>query len=397
MYKLSSTITFAEKNIRMGFLKELLAFKKWVKSIQPQHKFDRALAPAPPDYSKLEYWAAHPGKEDLSHFKPEGVGADDLPLEADVFFLHPTTYFRPNNWNYDFKHNQATEMVDLSIIPMQSSVFNGCCRIFAPRYRQATFHSFLKGNDNSRKALELAYEDVLDAFKYYLEYENNGRPFFIGSHSQGTCHSIRLLEEFVDGHECFSRMVAAYCIGFQFPIEKFEKGRFKNIRMATSAIDTGCVIAYDTFLDSGKPPHLLDKVEIYYPDKKKWIRRAHKKPVGVNPVSWNTKDEKVNAEQHLGCAILVHEDPKKINLKNFGTDELVGLNPIGLKAPEMEDMTTQLRKDGFLYVSKPKNPLLRRMVLPGGNLHNYDYNLFYMNLRENIKERYLAYKKNQAL
>jgi len=346
-----------------------------------------------PDFSQLKYWAAHPEVKSKATLKPDGVGEDDLPLDADVFYIHPTSFFSPQNWNYDFKHPQATELIEEAMLASQASAFNGCCRIFAPRYRQATFHVFLKNSSNGRKAMDLAYLDVLNAFKYYLENENNGRPFFIASHSQGTCHGMRLLEEYLDQNEAVSRLVASYNIGFQFPEEKFTSGQFKNIKISESATDTQCVIAYDTYLDTGKPAHFFDKAEIYYPNKKKWIKRAFKKPIGMNPVTWTRSTDKIDglSNGYLGGIILRHSNPSNINVKAFGTDEKMGMDAIGIKPPEMEELKIELRKDGFLYSTKPKNKLLRRMLLPGGNLHNYDYSLFYMNIRENVKDRFKAY------
>lgn len=379
----------------MGVLKDLLAFRKWVKKIEPKEKFDSSKVPVAPKYSDMKYWAAHPNIKSKVFFKPEGVGENDLPLDADAFFIHPTSYFGNQNWNYDFKHPQATELIEEAMMVSQASVFNGCCRIFAPRYRQATFHTFIKNTNNGRSAMDLAYSDILKAFQYYLEHENNGRPFFIASHSQGTCHGIRLIEEFVDKHECVNRLVASYNIGFQFPEEKFTSGQFQNIKISESPTDTQCVIAYDTYLETGKPAHFFDKAEIYYPNKKKWIKRAFKKPIGINPVTWTRSNEKINAiaNGYLGGIIIKHSDPSKINVKAFGSDEKMGMDSVGIKAPEMEQLTLEIRKDGFLYSSKPKNPLLRRMLLPGGNLHNYDYSLFYMNIRENIMERFKAFQK----
>jgi len=34
------------------------------------------------------------------------------------------------------------------------------------------------------------------------------------------------------------------------------------------------------------------------------------------------------------------------------------------------------------------------MIMPGGSLHMSDYSLFYMNLRENIQQRWTAFQKN---
>ena len=40
--------------------------------------------------------------------------------------------------------------------------------------------------DEQDRRLALAYQDVSDAFKYYLENENNGRPIILAGFSQGS-------------------------------------------------------------------------------------------------------------------------------------------------------------------------------------------------------------------
>ena len=50
----------------------------------------------------------------------------------------------------------------------------------------------------SEKAFEIAYTDIKAAFQYYLSRYNNKQPIIIASHSQGTKHAARLLQEFFD-------------------------------------------------------------------------------------------------------------------------------------------------------------------------------------------------------
>ena len=64
-------------------------------------------------------------------------------------------------------------------------MFNRECRIFAPRYRQTQFVGFVMDPKECRGAFELSYSDVKRAFEYYIVHYNDGRPFFLASHSQG--------------------------------------------------------------------------------------------------------------------------------------------------------------------------------------------------------------------
>src|ERR1041385_3869146 len=45
-----------------------------------------------PDYSDLNYWAAHPWKKDPSDSIPLPLRGEKRDSAVDVFFLHPTTH-----------------------------------------------------------------------------------------------------------------------------------------------------------------------------------------------------------------------------------------------------------------------------------------------------------------
>ncbi|HSU29417.1 MAG TPA: DUF3089 domain-containing protein, partial [Chitinophagaceae bacterium] len=156
----------------------------------------------PPDYKDLFYWAAHPGKKDMSDSIAPFLVSEKHEELADVFFLHPTTYtknMRNSMWNADLHDNSVNENTDERTILYQASVFNNCCRVFAPRYRQAHLKAYFSpASEASQMAFDLAYEDLKTAFQYYLDHDNNGRPIVIAAHSQGAMHAVRLLKEFFD-------------------------------------------------------------------------------------------------------------------------------------------------------------------------------------------------------
>ena len=93
-----------------------------------------------PDYSNLDYWAAHPDKWDPSDTVPKPLVTNPMEKVADVFFLHPTTLTgeRTNGvTNAQIDDSLLNYKTDYSPILYQASVFNERARIFAPRYRQA--------------------------------------------------------------------------------------------------------------------------------------------------------------------------------------------------------------------------------------------------------------------
>ncbi|MEM6963227.1 MAG: DUF3089 domain-containing protein [Bacteroidota bacterium] len=370
--------------------------KYWLdfaRQVRPTSDFNENKIPTPPNYSSFKSWAAHPDIEHKASFTPEGTEpASEDQLRADVFFIHPTTYFGNSNWNMPLGHEVATRIVDEVIMPGQTSVFNSCCRIFAPRYRQATFYSFLEGGKNGRKALELAYSDVARAFDYFIQNLNDGRPFFIASHSQGTVHATRLIEEKIDKTDLVDRMVAAYTIGFQFPKVKFEND-LKNIKPSQSPTDTQCVVAFDTYVESGGPLATLDRTEHFFSKKDgtwEWKKRANLPTFGVNPLTWTTDLETVDATKHLGGVRNVYTE-SYVEIKSLLDDEIAKIEAKHISAPFLNEVSARLGKDGILYISQPKSRIFRVMLLPNGNYHNYDYSLFYMNLRKNVQDRLEAF------
>ena len=77
---------------------------------------------------------------------------------------------------------------ELSVIRAQFARFGSQCRVYAPLYRQVTLtalRAFMAGRPTTADRL-LPYNDVLDAWNYYLEHDNNGRGVVLIGHSQGS-------------------------------------------------------------------------------------------------------------------------------------------------------------------------------------------------------------------
>ena len=60
---------------------------------------------------------------------------------ADVFFLHPTTYFWRGGWNAPVG-GFLTRLITAVTLDGQASAFEQAGRIFAPRFRQMTLSGF---------------------------------------------------------------------------------------------------------------------------------------------------------------------------------------------------------------------------------------------------------------
>lgn len=374
-------------------VQDINAWLAFSAKVKPTQAFNHNTIPTAPDYSKLDHWAAHPEKESNVFVSPQGLKpGKSSQLEADVFYVYPTMYFGNENWNASLDHPLVNELMDEVVLPAQASTFNSCCRIFAPRYRQATFYTFLSVKNKGRQAMDLAYEDVEKAFDYYLKHHNNGRPFFIASHSQGTVHAMRLLEQRVEGFHFAKQLVAAYLIGFRFPIQKIGTA-FKQLKASESPTDNNCIIAWDTYVEGGKPMHKMDFAEIWHENE--WKRRSNRKPLCVNPLSWNRSTELVTADKNLGAIYYELDAGVRLDWSAIVGKEALGIKLKQLSKPQLHQVAARCDEDGFLYISKPENRLFRMSLLPLGNYHNYDIALFYMNMRQNIQERLAAFLEEQ--
>lgn len=300
-----------------------------------------AVTPAP-DYSNTLAWAALPAmKDSADHIPTVGLTDGQLDAKADVFFIHPTSFFSRTAWNAAIDDQKVIDHTDEGSIYHQASVFNGSCRIYAPRYRQASYQTFFSGDSPGvAKAFDLAYKDVEAAFNYYLTHYRNGRPFIIASHSQGTRHAERLIREYIDGQDLADDMIAAYLVGL--PVYDTS---FVAIPVCASENQTGCFVSWRSFLEGHDPKYT-------YPDSDQIVV--------VNPLTWTTDTTLAEKNQHVG-----------------------GLGRNGKKIyPAI--VRTRIRED-ILWVSKPDIP--GKVFLVMRNYHRADYNLYWMDIRHNVAVR----------
>jgi hypothetical protein len=351
--------------LAFGFRRTLFVY-----AITPGFAFADSQTPAPPNYDLLDHWAALPDRADSADSVPVDSGAVDAQpvAEVDVFFIHPTTYYSGKGWNAAITDADINRRTQRGALRHQASAFNGCCRIYAPRYRQATLAAFLDVDGNGVPALELAYADILAAFDQYITHYNQGRPFILAGHSQGARHGIRLLAERIEGTPIAAQLVAAYLVGY--PIKLTPANRpFIHLQMCHTAVDTGCVINWNTFLDGGDTGNFRtpDALSLGLPEVQRTATGAR---VCINPLDWSSQG-KVAASAHSGALA-------------FSRDENTPLGPL------RKNLISARCDDGYLYISDPGEGF-QKLVFPGGNYHNYDYNLFYMNLRDNAIARSRAF------
>ncbi|MBT4739301.1 MAG: DUF3089 domain-containing protein [Rhodospirillaceae bacterium] len=358
-----------------SFFGFLLLVASWTDPVQaqfggvPKGTFDDYGRPAAPDYADRSSWAALPDQDDAADVYPVGTSIPEAQsmAQADVFYIHPTTYRGSENWNQDVAMEDVNIWTDISVVARQASAFNGCCKIYAPRYRQATIAALGAPDDSGMRAYAFAYEDVLRAWRHYAENWNNDRPFIIVSHSQGTFHARRLLEEELDGSPMADRMIAAYIIGIGLNEGLFGRS-LKTISLCTGATDSGCVISWNTFTREGDPAPGVGRLQAQYRDR---FGTSEGQEIACwNPISWTLGGGDVPATTNLGA--------------------LPGVAAPGALPALTEGFGAECR-DGSLYTDKPTSDAFELNMFAGGNLHMHDFDLFYENIRVNAVARTEAY------
>lgn len=307
--------------------------------------------PVGPDYSLVESWAALPWVVDKADTVPSIDFVDQQDsADFDVFFIHPTTFWeKDSRWNAPMDEAEVNSWTDKGPILHQSTVFNESCKVYAPRYRQAHLKSYFHLEEGGRQALGLAYVDIKASFEYYLEHYNHGRPFFIASHSQGTTMGIELIKEFIDSDEKLrQQFVAAYLVGM--PVKQKD---FLTIPPCIEEGDIQCFMSWMTFT-KGKHP---------------WFYEEHyRKNVITNPVSFSMDSIHYSAQADHGGILT-----SKFKLKY---DQTIAAKP----------------QDGLLWIEKPDVPVLKWFITTK-NWHKADYNLFWTDIRRNVKHKANVYQQ----
>ena len=90
----------------------------------PQGHYNDSAAGIGPDYSKPESWVARPDlPNNPATWLPDGVTSERGG--AAVFYIHPTTYLRRDQWNAPLLPGGETEFRTRLFVQSQASSFNG--------------------------------------------------------------------------------------------------------------------------------------------------------------------------------------------------------------------------------------------------------------------------------
>ena len=155
---------------------------------------------------------------------------------------------------------------------------------------------------------------------------------------------MKLIKELIEGTALEKKLIAAYVIGIP-PIKN------PNLRTppCTDSTQTACYLAWNTFTDEFRNQfNFLGRTDLQT----------------VNPLTWTNSETLAKSTLHKGAIV------KDIN------------------SVKSQALTAQI-KEGKLVVSSVAIDLPDRME----NLHVLDINLFYVDIRNNLRTRVKAYRK----
>lgn len=301
------------------------------------------------NYSSVDNWLVLPASTNLA---------------VDVFYLYPTTYAKQNENDPDICDIDNSLMRSSAFLAFnrQATAFDTVGNIYAPYYRQADAASCLSAaeEDKDRLLSGIPKSDVIAAFDYYIKNYNNGRPFILAGHSQGSNMLLYLLSDYMKEYpEVYVRMVAAYVIGYSVTEDYLAQN--PHLKFAEGAGDTGVIISYNTqaAVVDGTNPVVL------------------KGALVINPITWTRDGITAGTEENLGSimlklngSVVLDENGEFERVMNFADAT------VDSEAGALICSTVDVDTWGQAH-----------SVFPKGVFHNFDYPFYYYNIRENAAER----------
>lgn len=316
---------------------------------------ETSTAIVPTDYSQSAHWLNVP---------------TEITKEVDVFYLYPSAWAKVNADDPIVCDIDNPVMLQQSKLAYdrQATAFETSANIFAPYYRQddagSTLQMPVEEQQDIVKGIPLT--DATAAFEYYIEHYNNGRPFILASHSQGSNVMIYILQDYMKEHpDVYKRMVAAYVIGYSITDDYLAQN--PNLKFATGAGDTGVIISYNT-----QAPTIEGTDGVVLPT-------AHV----INPISWTTDQTVTPASDNLGSLQL-------------NSDGSVVKNPDGtpVKVMNFADAQVDIAKGVIICSTVDVNTYAPGSAMFGkGVFHSFDFPFYYFDIQANAELRAANYLK----
>jgi pimeloyl-ACP methyl ester carboxylesterase len=359
----------------------------------------------PNDYSKPETWLCWPGRDDAcavdntaTVIKADGsmsreTWKADPKAPIDCFYVYPTVSNDPGLFS-----DMTPNAEERRVVEQQLARFASKCRVYAPMYRQFTLTALrammapgAKPPAGPRPTTN--YDDVRDAWNYYLAHENKGRGVVLIGHSQGSGLLTELIAKEIDGKPVQKRLVSALLLGTSLPVRKGQDtGTFKSIPLCKSETQIGCALAYVSFRETSPPP----------PNSRFGVPREPdptSQAACVNPAALGGGRGQLHAYLSSGAMIAAESAKPPAWVKDGPPVTTSFVSVPGLLSAEC------VSKDGFDYLSvriaaDPSDPRtddiagdvkVGQMVLKDWGLHLIDVNLAMGNLIDLVGSQSKAY------
>lgn len=265
---------------------------------------------------------------------------------TDVFYITPTcTWSKKDDKGVVHYNMDVTDSAQRARTHSPSELARRALsqhsNFYCPYYAQVSMDTWMESDVALvEQRYKIAERDIKNAFEYYIKNLNNGRPFILAGHSQGGAMVLELLKDSMD-EDTYKNMVAAYVIGYPVTADDL-KGKY--ILPATSSGDTGVVVAYNSTatLDAASP--IFEGNELC-----------------VNPVSWSY--DTAPAISHIGDTVSLDTTHHTLIVKGADVDAY--------------------------YVPSAA------LIIPRGNLHIAEYDLYMKELGENTLNRINSFMKNE--
>jgi hypothetical protein len=299
-------------------------------------------APVATDYSQAAHWLSLPA----------------TVKAVDVFYLYPTAWQKVNNSDPDICDIDNPSMLKgaAAAFARQATAFETVGNIYAPYYRQAdaAYVLALPLAEHDAVIAGIPTLDAVAAFDYYIKHYNNGRPFILAAHSQGSNVLNNLLAGYMkENPEVYARMVAAYVVGYSVSDEYLAKN--PHLKFAEGPDDTGVIISYNT----QAPDVVAGTNPVVSPGG-----------LVINPITWTRDETLATTAEGLGSFM---PDP---------------VTKVFSQVPQYADAKID-KTNGVLICSTADENALYSLsgALGKGVYHSFDYPFYYYNLRENAANR----------
>lgn len=281
----------------------------------------------------------------------------------DVFYLLPTCVQAwtdesgKQRFNADPSRDEHRRAWLLSAM-LADTIFACNANLYLPYYRQATFGAL--DGPLSEKPIQIAENDAIEAFDYYLKHFNRGKRFILAGYSQGASLVKAILKHIDDN--TYNRLIAAYVIGYGVTATDTMRlcGHSQShIKLANDSASCGVTVNFNsvTYADAISP--LLCSGNIGC----------------INPVSWTTSSQPA-------VLLSAHSNPKADDTRfPYGT-------AVVPRSHQTEVSVSVDRQNHVLIVNgvNPDRytfaPLLS--LFPKGNLHLQELFFYGDYIRRNV-------------